>query len=62
MKRFLRLTIGKKMLLGFFPLSVLVFAIAAFTLARLDRVTRINQSIIENDLIARPGIWPCPEL
>ncbi len=47
-----RLDIGKKILLGFAPLLVLIFSIASLTLVRLNRVNRINREIVSIDMKA----------
>jgi diguanylate cyclase (GGDEF)-like protein len=49
-KRYLRLNIANKMLLGFLPLFILTVLMAAYALASLSRVNGINKSIIQNDI------------
>ena len=46
-----RLTIGKKILLGYFPVLILLLAISIFTLLRLNLVNRLNREIIAVDLV-----------
>jgi len=46
----MKFTIGKKILLGYTPILILVFIISLFTLFRLDQVNRINREIISVDL------------
>ncbi len=47
-----RLAIGFKILLGFFPLLVLMFSIASLTLVRLGRVNLIMNEIVTVDMVA----------
>lgn len=47
---FLRLSIARKMLLGYLTLAVLIFSISAFTLSSLDRLNEINSAIIKTDV------------
>lgn len=47
--RFLRLSIAKKMLLGYLPLAVLIILISIFALSNLNRLNRINNTIVERD-------------
>jgi diguanylate cyclase (GGDEF)-like protein len=49
-RKYLRLNIANKMLLGFLPLFILTVLMAAYALASLSRVNGINKSIVENDL------------
>ncbi len=49
-KKFLQLTITKKMLLGFLPLFILTVLMAAYALTSLARLNRINRSIVEADI------------
>lgn len=49
-KKYLRLNIANKMLLAFLPLFILTVLMAAYALASLSRVNRINKSIVEEDL------------
>ena len=44
--RFLRLSIAKKMLLGYLPLAVLIILISIFALSNLNRLNRINNTIV----------------
>lgn len=46
---FLRLNIGKKLLLGYLPLAILIIAISIFTLSSLQRLHKINDSILNTD-------------
>jgi len=45
------LPIGVKILLGYIPLLILIFAITIFTLYRLNQVNQINNEIITVDLV-----------
>lgn len=47
---FLRLTIAKKMLLGYLTLVVLFFLISAFSISSLERLNNINRVIISLDV------------
>ncbi len=47
----LKLTIGKKIALGYIPVLILIFIISLFTLLRLDQVNRINNEIVTVDLV-----------
>jgi len=47
--RFLRLSIAKKMLLGYLPLAVLIILISIFALSNLNRLNKINNTIVERD-------------
>ncbi len=49
-KKYLRLNIANKMMLGFLPLFILTVLMAVYALASLSRVNGINKSIVENDL------------
>jgi len=49
-RRFLRLNISNKLLLGFLPLVVLTVLMAAYALASLGRLNAINRSIVERDI------------
>ncbi len=49
-KKFLKLTITKKMLLGFLPLFILTVLMAAYALTSLARLNSINSSIVEEDI------------
>ena len=49
-KKFLKLTITKKMLLGFLPLFILTVLMAAYALTSLARLNSINHSIVEEDI------------
>jgi diguanylate cyclase (GGDEF)-like protein len=49
-RKYLRLNIANKMLLAFLPLFILTVLMAAYALASLSRVNRINKSIVEEDL------------
>lgn len=46
----LRLTIRKKMLLGYLPLIIVILVLAAYSLTIFRAINTINQSIISNDL------------
>lgn len=46
---FLRLSIAKKMLLGYLPLAALIILISVFALSNLNRLNNINNSIINRD-------------
>ena len=47
---FLGLSIAKKLLLGYFPLSALTIITAIYTLSSLERLNSINESIIHTDI------------
>ena len=47
--RFLRLSIAKKMLLGYLPLAVLIILISIFALSNLNRINKINNTILKRD-------------
>ena len=47
---FLGLSIAKKMLLGYFPLSALMFLTALYALSSLEKLNNINESIINTDI------------
>jgi len=47
---FLGLSIAKKMLLGYFPLSALTIITAGYALSSLERLNSINESIIHTDI------------
>ena len=49
-KKYLRLNIANKMLLGFLPLFVLTVLMATYALASLGRVNGINKSIVQEDI------------
>lgn len=49
-KKFLKLTITKKMLLGFLPLFILTVLMAAYALTSLARLNSINSSIVDEDI------------
>lgn len=49
-KKYLRLNIANKMLLGFLPLFVLTVLMAAYALASLSRVNGINKSIVQKNI------------
>lgn len=49
-KRFLQLNIASKMLLGFLPLSSLIILVAVFALTNLNRLNKINRSIVQADI------------
>jgi diguanylate cyclase (GGDEF)-like protein len=49
-KKFLQLTITKKMLLGFLPLFILTVLMASYALTSLARLNRINRSIVDADI------------
>lgn len=46
-----KLTIGKKIVLGYIPVQILLITISVFTLLRLNEVNRINKEIIQVDLV-----------
>lgn len=46
----IKLTIGKKIVLGYLPIFLLIFIISLFTLLRLNQVNRINKEIITIDI------------
>ncbi len=47
---FLRLTIAKKMLLGYLPLAILIILISGFALSSLERLNKMNNSIVKTDV------------
>jgi diguanylate cyclase (GGDEF)-like protein len=49
-RKYLKLTIVNKMLLGFLPLFILTVLMAAYALASLTRLNGINKSIVQGDL------------
>ena len=49
-RRYLKLNIADKMLLGFLPLFILTVLMAAYALASLGRLTGINKSIVQTDI------------
>ena len=49
-KRYLRLNISNKLLLGFLPLVILTVLMASYGLASLSRLNGINKSIVERDI------------
>lgn len=48
--RFFRLTIARKLLLGYLSLAALIVIISIYTLSSLERLNKINSSIIKTDL------------
>jgi diguanylate cyclase (GGDEF)-like protein len=50
LRRYLRLTIRGKMLLGYIPLVVLIVALSAAHVMRLERIMAINEEILEHDI------------
>jgi diguanylate cyclase (GGDEF)-like protein len=50
-KDIFKLSIGLKILLGFFPLLVLIVAVSTLTLVRLNRVNRSNREIVATDMV-----------
>ena len=46
-RKYLRLNIANKMLLGFLPLFILTVLMAAYALASLGRLNGINKSIVQ---------------
>jgi diguanylate cyclase (GGDEF)-like protein len=49
-KRYLRLNISNKLLLGFLPLVILTVLMASYGLASLSRLNGINKSIVQRDI------------
>ena len=49
-RKYLKLNISNKMLLGFLPLFILTVLMAAYALASLGRLNGINKSIVEADI------------
>lgn len=49
-RKYLRLNISNKLLLGFLPLVVLTVLMAAYALANLARLNAINKSIVQRDI------------
>jgi diguanylate cyclase (GGDEF)-like protein len=49
-RKYLKLNIANKMLLGFLPLFILTVLMAAYALASLARLNGINKSIIQEDI------------
>ena len=49
-RKYLRLNIANKMLLGFLPLFILTVLMAAYALASLGRLNGINKSIVQGDI------------
>ena len=49
-RRYLRLNISNKLLLGFLPLFILTVLMAAYALASLGRLNGINKSIVQRDI------------
>jgi GGDEF domain-containing protein len=47
---FLRLNIAKKMLLGYLTLVGLIFIISVFTVSSLERLNKINETIVRTDV------------
>ncbi len=50
MSRFLRLTIARKMLVGYISLLVLLVIISVYALGNLNRLNSINRSILQTDI------------
>lgn len=48
--KFIRLSIGKKLLLGFLSYGIITLLIALFALSSLDQLNMINSSIIQRDI------------
>lgn len=48
--RLVRLSIGKKILLGFISYGVLTLVLALFVLSSLEQINRINKGIVERDI------------
>jgi diguanylate cyclase (GGDEF)-like protein len=51
MARFLRLNIENKMVFGYLPLFLFIIMIAVYPLITFNRVNKINESIVNNDVI-----------
>lgn len=49
-RKYLRLNISNKLLLGFLPLVILTVLMAAYALASLGRLNAINKSIVQRDI------------
>ena len=49
-RKYLRLDISNKLLLGFLPLVILTVLMAAYALANLGRINGINKSIVQRDI------------
>ena len=49
-KKYLKLNIANKLLLGFLPLFILTVLMAAYALASLGRLNGINKSIVQGDI------------
>jgi GGDEF domain-containing protein len=49
-RKYLRLNISNKLLLGFLPLVILTVLMAAYALANLGRINGINKSIVQRDI------------
>ncbi|NWF53502.1 MAG: diguanylate cyclase [Syntrophaceae bacterium] len=49
-QKLMRLSIGKKLLLGFLSYGVITFLIALFALSSLDQVNKINHNITQRDI------------
>ena len=49
-RKYLRLNISNKLLLGFLPLFILTVLMAAYALASLGRLNGINRSIVQEDI------------
>ena len=49
-RKYLRLNIVNKLLLGFLPLCILTFLMAVYALASLARLNGINKSIVQGDI------------
>lgn len=51
MKRFLKLTLEEKMILGNLPVILVIVLIAAFSLQGLQELDKINKSVLRNDTV-----------
>jgi GGDEF domain-containing protein len=49
-RKYLRLNISNKLLLGFLPIVILTVLMAAYALANLGRINAINRSIVQRDI------------
>jgi len=49
-KKYLRLNIAKKLMLGYIPLSVLTVIIALFALLSLERINQLNETVIHSNV------------
>jgi len=54
--RYWRLSISKKMHLGFFPLVLLIFLISIFALAKLNQLNRLNSTILQFNIPAHEAV------